>query len=173
MTTPDYQSLLNSVLPRLGKSQKAGAYGRYVKINARMGVKVIVASGDDPFKTAADCEASRNYERAKAEFELLREGRKRTRLVPMPYAVGCFKARRYFFPCIFMEHIPGRRYEFDAYENKKIMALGDKLEKLGIIHGDLHGYNVIFDSKQRHWRPIDFGPNDVEIRPRKRLTKKK
>lgn len=46
--------------------------------------------------------------------------------------------------------------DISKYE-KQIKKLVKKLHKLGIIHGDLHGNNIVIDPKTNEVKLIDFG----------------
>ena len=151
------------------KNAGEGAFGTYYKISSVRGVKVLACSG---YGTIAEAKRSYSWREAKKEYKLLRKAYK-TNYSPKPHGLAIVKDGDKYRVGIVMQHISGKEYDdVDGPTHQKLNKryqdgvsdfLSNKLRKVGIVHDDLHGSNIIIKKIGSRLKPyvIDFSPGNI------------
>lgn len=136
-----------------------GAHGSYIKLSPSLGLKVIHSV---KYKSRAKAYRCRAWREARLEAELL-DIAFESGVVPRCYGATLVKVKSGFQVGVLMQHLGSTTLsnskfydEFDVQED-----INNKLEELGIYHGDLHEDNImVYRGK---FYAIDFSPNCVSI----------
>lgn len=135
-----------------GINGPSGVDGVYIKLNDKLGIKILRCTDIDM---------------AVKEANYLRIANTKTDKVPKCYGVKLIKVKNqdFYRVGILMEHLGDVILDSLSLPGKKerliIKQHEDYLRKLGIIHKDIHTGNIMV--KDNKYYVIDFGPERIEI----------
>jgi RIO-like serine/threonine protein kinase len=149
-----------------------GAFGRYVKLSPSLGIKLIYTKhdyyGDNAskrlkgFRSIAKAIQSWAWREANIEADLLFAAQD-SGVVPRCYGATVVMVGSRYHVGILMQHLGGKPLsEHENYDSVEVFDyLHDKLEELGIYHGDLHEDNImVYRGK---YYAVDFSPYCVNM----------
>lgn len=134
------------------QASSGGCYGRYYKIDSKIGLKVLRGKGSGSIDKLL---RSRQWREAKREAKLL-ELAQATGIVPKCYGVFIVEKDGRFFAGIAMQHLGNTTLGESSISYWDIAEdVNDKLDSVGIAHGDLHDENMMVYRNKIY--VIDFG----------------
>lgn len=141
-----------------------GSFSSYFKYNKTQGIKVLISPGHPSIKSLRK---SNIWRAATRENTLLKKAKKLYQFIPISYGVVPIRIGKKYYPGIVMQHINGKllcKDEMTTGTNLKTkITLRKMLYKLGIIHNDLHGANIILCSDTNKYYVLDFDPEFIQI----------
>ncbi len=175
-----FSSTITKKLRKTGDKTGGGCFGQYFKLDNKRGIKLLRRK----FDSSEKAQLSETFHKAKLEELSLNMARERVSFVPKCYGVKVVKFRGNFRVGVIMQHLNGITLEKLGYNRDKrgvgdfggdfeddvVEMMDNRMLKVGINHGDVHGGNIIYHAK-RYW-VIDFG-NEVLFKTPRGLDKKK
>lgn len=146
-------------LPSRTRGPKGG-YGMYFYLGDGRGVKILKGI----FRSRKAAENSHQRQMADKEYGYIKaaEG---SRVSPKGYGVVLVQRGQYWRVGIVMEHLGATRLAdlgFNDYAIDRIIErLVDRLDSVGVVHADLHEWNVMVktQNKRNRYFAIDFSPD--------------
>lgn len=160
---------INKALKQCPKMIRGGAYGVYLKLSDRIGVKVLRHGLLDKIHVFSDRIEAVNsdlFNEALTEFNLLVKVES-SGVTPKPLEVDAYQIDTGWVVGIKMRHCGDltladlkrkkQPLDFDSIE----FSLYSKVLACGVKHLDVYSKNVIYDSKRDKFYLIDFSPDQV------------
>jgi tRNA A-37 threonylcarbamoyl transferase component Bud32 len=147
-----------------------GAFGKYVKLSPSLGIKLIYTKGeyyDDMrkfkgFRSISKAIQSWTWREANIEADFLFAAQE-SGVVPRCYGATVVLVGSRYHIGILMQHLGGKALaDHENYDSVEVFNyLHDRLEDLGIYHGDLHEDNImVYRGK---YYAVDFSPYFVNM----------
>jgi len=144
------------------RDDDSGSYGSYFRITRKVGIKVMKFKKNGGYDLRKALLKSGIYKEAVKEYKMIKEARRRSKMVVKTYGLKTFKYIDQWYVGILLEHISGTSLSEKNSPDKVMDNLMGVMRKVKVFIYDHNTCNFI-KQRDKGWRIIDFSPDWVSV----------